>query len=89
VVRRVAAFQGKDQRAKSEKTLRAYNYRFGFFLDFTAQQNLWFLDQIDRTSLQDTFIASWRVNAVAETTGLPVTPPIRLTQKRSFHAAGY
>jgi len=31
-------FQGKDQQGKSEKTLRAYNYRLGFFLDFTAQQ---------------------------------------------------
>jgi hypothetical protein len=26
-------FQGKDQQGKSEKTLRAYNYRLGFFLD--------------------------------------------------------
>jgi hypothetical protein len=33
-------FQGKDQQGKSEKTLRAYNYRLGFFLDFTAQNNL-------------------------------------------------
>jgi integrase len=30
---------------------RAYNYRLGFFLDFTAQQNLRFLDQIDRNQL--------------------------------------
>jgi len=44
-------FQGKDQQGKSEKTLRAYNYRLGFFLDFTAQQNLWYLDQIDRKQL--------------------------------------
>ena len=44
-------FQGKDQQGKSEKTLRAYNYRLGFFLDFTAQQNLRYLDQIDRTQL--------------------------------------
>ena len=44
-------FQGKDQQGKSEKTLRAYNYRLGFFLDFTAQQNLRFLDQIDRNTL--------------------------------------
>ena len=44
-------FQGKDQQGKSEKTLRAYNYRLGFFLDFTAQQNLRFLDQIDRNQL--------------------------------------
>ena len=36
---------------KSEKTLRAYNYRLGFFLDFTVQQNLRFLDQIDRNQL--------------------------------------
>jgi hypothetical protein len=41
-------FTGKDQQRKSEKTLRAYNYRLGFFLDFTAHQNLRFLDQIDR-----------------------------------------
>ena len=34
----------KDQQGKSEKTLRAYNYRLGFFLDFTAQQNLRFVD---------------------------------------------
>jgi hypothetical protein len=44
-------FQGKDQLGKSEKTLRAYNYLLGFFLDFTAPQNLRFLDQIDRTKL--------------------------------------
>jgi hypothetical protein len=44
-------FQGKDQQGKSEKTLRAYNYRLGFFLDFTVQQNLRFLDQIDRNQL--------------------------------------
>jgi len=44
-------FQGKDQQGKSEKTLRAYNYRLGFFLDFAAQQNLRFLDQIDRNQL--------------------------------------
>jgi hypothetical protein len=44
-------FQGKDQLGKSEKTLRAWNYRLGFFLDFTALQNLRFLDQIDRTKL--------------------------------------
>jgi hypothetical protein len=31
-------FQGKDQQGKSEKTLRAYNYRLGFFLDFTASR---------------------------------------------------
>ena len=44
-------FQGKDQQGKSEKTLRAYNYRLGFFLDFTAQQNLRYLDQVDRKQL--------------------------------------
>src|SRR4029077_8611767 len=44
-------FQGKDQQGKSEKTLRAYNYRLGFFLDFAAQQNLRYLDQIDRNQL--------------------------------------
>ena len=44
-------FQGKDQQGKSEKTLRTYNYRLGFFLDFTAQQNLRYLDQIDRKQL--------------------------------------
>jgi integrase len=44
-------FQGKDQQGKSEKTLRAYNYRLGFFLDFTHQQNLRYLDQIDRNQL--------------------------------------
>jgi site-specific recombinase XerD len=44
-------FQGKDQQGKSEKTLRAYSYRLGLFLDFTAQQNLRFLDQIDRNQL--------------------------------------
>jgi hypothetical protein len=44
-------FQGKDQQGKSEKALRAYNYRLGFFLDFTVQQNLGFLDQIDRNQL--------------------------------------
>ncbi len=44
-------FQGKDQQGKSEKTLRAYNYRLGFFLDFTVQNNLRYLDQIDRKQL--------------------------------------
>src|SRR5580692_11557357 len=44
-------FQGKDQEGKSEKTLRAYNYRLGFFLDFTVQNNLSYLDQIDRNQL--------------------------------------
>jgi integrase len=44
-------FQGKDQQGKSKKTLQAYKYRLGFFLDFTALQNLRFLDQIDRTQL--------------------------------------
>jgi integrase len=44
-------FQGKDQQEKSEKTQRACNYRLGFFLDFTAQQNLRFLDQIDRNQI--------------------------------------
>src|SRR5215469_14933614 len=36
---------------KSEKTLRAYNYRLGFFLDFTAQNDLRYLDQVDRKQL--------------------------------------
>jgi site-specific recombinase XerD len=44
-------FQGKDQQGKSEKTLRAYNYRLGFFLDFTVQNDLRYLDQIDRKQL--------------------------------------
>ena len=44
-------FQGKDQQGKSEKTLRAYNYRLGFFLDFTAQNDLRYLDQIDLKQL--------------------------------------
>src|SRR5215470_15925331 len=44
-------FQGKDQQGKSEKTLRAYSYRLGFFLDFTAQNTLRYLDQIDRKQL--------------------------------------
>jgi len=44
-------FQGKDQQGKSEKTLRAYNYRLGFFFDFTAQNNLSHLDQIGRKQL--------------------------------------
>ena len=44
-------FRGKDQQGKSEKTLRAYNYRLGFFLDFTAQHDLRHLDQIDRKQL--------------------------------------
>jgi integrase len=48
---RLPLFQGKDQQGKNKKTLRAYNYRLGFFLDFTAQQNLRFLDQIDRNQL--------------------------------------
>jgi hypothetical protein len=43
--------QGKDQQVKSEKRLRAYNYRLGFFLDFAAQQKLHYLDQIDRKQL--------------------------------------
>jgi site-specific recombinase XerD len=51
VVRRASAFSGQRPTGKSEKTLRAYNYRLGFFLDFTAQQNLRYLDQIDRNQL--------------------------------------
>jgi hypothetical protein len=31
--------------------LRAYNYRLGFFLDFTVQNNLRYLDQIDHKQL--------------------------------------
>ena len=50
-------FQGKDQQGKSEKTLRAYNYRLGFFLDSTAQNNLRYLDQIDRKQLLRYLIA--------------------------------
>jgi hypothetical protein len=38
-------------RTNSEKTLRTYNYRLGFFLDFTAQNNIRYLDQIDRKQL--------------------------------------
>ena len=37
--------------AGSEKTLRAYTYRLGFFLDFTAQNDFRYLDQIDRKQL--------------------------------------
>jgi integrase len=44
-------FQGKAQQGKSEKTLRAYSYRLGFFLDYTAQNDLRYLDQIDRKQL--------------------------------------
>ena len=44
-------FRGKDQQGISDKTLRAYNYRLGFFLDFIAQRNLTYLDQIDRSQL--------------------------------------
>ena len=51
MVRRASAFSGQDQQGKSEKTLRAYNYRLGFFLDFTAQNNLRYLDQVDRKQL--------------------------------------
>jgi integrase len=43
--------QGKDQQGKSEKTLRAYEYRLAFFLEFSANQNLRFLDEIDRAQL--------------------------------------
>ena len=32
-------FQGKDQQGKSKKTLQAYNYRLGFFLDFTSRDS--------------------------------------------------
>jgi integrase len=44
VVRRASAFSG-------QRPTSAYNYRLGFFLDFTVQQNLRFLDQIDRNQL--------------------------------------
>ena len=44
-------FQGKNQQGKSEKTLRAYHSRLGFFLDFTVQNSLRYLDQIDRKQL--------------------------------------
>jgi hypothetical protein len=39
------------RQGKSEKTLQAYNYRLGFFLDFTARNNLRYLYQIDRKQL--------------------------------------
>jgi integrase len=44
-------FRGKDQQGISDKTFRAYSYRLGFFLDFTAQRNLTYLDQINRSQL--------------------------------------
>jgi integrase len=44
-------FRGKDQQGKSDKTITAYNYRLGFFLDFTTQQGLRYTEQIDRSQL--------------------------------------
>src|SRR5215469_14204339 len=43
-------FRAKTSKA-SEKTLRAYNYRLGFFLDFTVQNDVRYLDQIDLKQL--------------------------------------
>lgn len=44
-------FRGKDQQGKSDKTIRAYTYRLGFFLDFTVQRKLHYIDQINRNEL--------------------------------------
>ena len=41
--------KGKDQQGKSEKTIKAYPYRLGFFLDFCVQRRLAYLDQTDRS----------------------------------------
>jgi len=43
-------FRAKTNRARAKRHCE-HNYRLGFFLDFTAQQNLRFLDQIDRNQL--------------------------------------
>ncbi len=43
--------KGKDQHGKSEKTIKAYTYRLGFFLDFSVQRKLTCLDQTDRGQL--------------------------------------
>jgi integrase len=43
--------KGKDQHGKSEKTIKAYTYRLGFFLDFCAEQKLVYLDQVERGRL--------------------------------------
>jgi hypothetical protein len=43
--------KGKDQHGKSEKTIKAYTYRLGFFLDFCVLRRLTFLDQTDRGQL--------------------------------------
>jgi hypothetical protein len=37
--------KGKDQHGKSEKTIKAYTYRLGFFLDFCAEQKLVYLEK--------------------------------------------
>src|SRR5438552_7979525 len=44
--------KGKDQHGKSEKTIKAYTYRLGFFLDFSVQRKLTCLDQTDRGQLR-------------------------------------
>ena len=44
-------FRGKDQQGKSDKTITAYNYRLGFFLDFTTQRGLRYMEEIDRSQL--------------------------------------
>jgi hypothetical protein len=41
--------KGKDQQGKSEKSCELTT--IGFFLDFTSQQNLRYVDQIDRKQL--------------------------------------
>lgn len=43
--------KGKDQQGKSEKTIKAYAYRLGFFLDFSAHRKLTYLDHTDRGQL--------------------------------------
>jgi hypothetical protein len=37
--------KGKDQHGKSEKTIKAYTCRLGFFLDFCAEQKLVYLEK--------------------------------------------
>jgi hypothetical protein len=44
-------FRAKTNRARAKRHCERTTTRLGFFLDFTAQQNLRFLDQIDRNQL--------------------------------------
>src|SRR5438094_2828186 len=51
MVERTSSPEGERPARQSEKTIKAYTYRLGFFLDFSVQRKLTCLDQTDRGQL--------------------------------------